>query len=148
MICCYAVKHEERCATFRSDYLRFGATINFNLQLGFVTIVGSAHVALDNQGNFGITLAPAGGVGVGVNSRVNLSIQVSNAKTICDLGGPFTNLSAGAGAGVDASVDRFFGTSDHGPVAGVGVGLGSVEGVGASTTVTTTGRWRSLPQPW
>jgi RHS repeat-associated protein len=115
-----------------------GATINFNLQLGPITIVGSAGVALDNHGNFGITLAPGGGVGVGLNSSVTLSLQASNAKTICDLRGPFNNLSAGAGAGLDASLDSFYGTSDNGPVAGFGVGLGVGAGAGASTTITTT----------
>ena len=113
-------------------------TLNFNLQFGPITIVGSAGVALDNHGNVGITLAPGGGVGVGLTSSVTLSLQASNAKTICDLKGPFNNLSAGAGAGIDASVDSFYGTSDHGPVAGVGVGLGVGVGAGASATVTTT----------
>jgi hypothetical protein len=123
--------------------------VNFNLQLGPVTIQGNAGLAVDDNGNVAVTYAAGGGVGVGLSSSATLTVLGSNAKTVCDLGGPFANTSVGAGAGLDASVGGFYGQSDHGPVIGAGAGFGI--GAGAGTTLTTTsvhpiaGRKNSCP---
>jgi RHS repeat-associated protein len=111
---------------------------NFNLQLGPVTIQGYKGLAVDSSGNVAVISSWGVGGGVGLNSSATLTVIGSNAKTVCDLRGPFANTSAGAGAGLDASVDGFYGSSDHGPVIGIGAGFGVGAGVGAGATLTTT----------
>jgi hypothetical protein len=68
-----------------------------------------------------------------------LSLQFSNAATIYDLQGQFTNGSATVGAGYGGSVDYFTGTDrDNTPIIGAGTTIGFAGGVSASTTITST----------
>ena len=78
------------------------------------------------------------GIGAGAEGAGGLTVSVSNAKTICNIGGPFVNGSFGAGAGPDISGDLFFGPSPNGQVAGGGLTFGAGAGVGASEGVTYT----------
>ncbi len=64
----------------------------------------------------------------------------SNAATVCDLKGPFTNGSVGAGAGIAGSIDVFSGNSDHGWVTGGGFTVGAGLGAGGFAG----GTWTSL----
>jgi hypothetical protein len=68
----------------------------------------------------------------------NPSLQVSNAQTIYDLSGAFSNTSLHAGAGLGGSVDYFVGTSPNGPVFGGGITFGASEGASVTASVTTT----------
>lgn len=113
-----------------------GGTVNF--QIGFVNINFSTGYVIDGHGNFGTYYVAGGGAGVGARASAGVSAQGSTAETICDLRGPFTNLSVGAGAGVDASIDGFAGQSDHGPVVGGGFTLGAGLGAGGAGGGTFT----------
>lgn len=73
------------------------------------------------------------GLSIGINPAF------SNAKTICDLRGPFHNLSLGGAAdGVAVSGDYFWGNSPHGPVKGLGFTIGPGAGINASAMTTGT----------
>ena len=61
------------------------------------------------------------------------------SQNICELKGPFANGSFAAGAGIDASVDSFYGTTVNGrPVIGGGFTAGGGVGGGASTILNLT----------
>jgi RHS repeat-associated protein len=62
---------------------------------------------------------------------------VSNGNSVCDLAGPFHNVSLGGGWGPDATGDGFWGTGSNGQrVEGGGLTLGA--GIGASAFVGQT----------
>ena len=69
--------------------------------------------------------------------------QVSNGRCVGDLGGPFADLGASAGAGPGVSGGVFEGVASDGRIvsganAGVGLGLGAETHAGATETWTTT----------
>ncbi|WP_175884245.1 RHS repeat-associated core domain-containing protein [Burkholderia sp. BCC0044] len=97
-----------------------------------------AGVAYDSEGNIGTYYGGGGGVGVGAGVSGGVSAQASNAKTICDLSGPFGNASAGLGAGANVSADGFWGPSDDGLVIGGGATFGPGLGVTSFNGATNT----------
>jgi uncharacterized protein RhaS with RHS repeats len=122
--------------------LQLGFAGSWNLPLG-VAVPAGFGIAIDTSGHVGFYgyLGVAGNAGASVNAGV--SIQVSNAKTISDLTGPFLNASAHGGAGFGGSVDYFRGPSDNGQVSGVGVTIGVA--AGASLTAGATNTWLIAP---
>lgn len=116
--------------------LAIGGTVNIDLWI--INFSYSGGVAIDNSGNLGTYYYPGIGLSAGVGGAGGLSVSVSNANTICDLGGPFVNGSFGAGAGPDLSGDLFFGPSPGGQVVGGGLTLGAGVGAGGSESVTYT----------
>ena len=70
-----------------------------------------------------------------------ISVNVSDARTVCGLGGPFYNISASGGDGFAGTVDYFTGQGDgpNGVVDGVGATFGIGAGGSASVTATQTG---------
>lgn len=109
-----------------------------NVQLGPFTLQAGAGIAIDDRGNIGTY--DYGGVGGGEGSRASAGISAasSNAKTICDLRGPFTNSSIGGGDALGGSIDTFVGSSNNVPIMGSGFSLGGAIGGGASLTTTYT----------
>jgi hypothetical protein len=76
---------------------------------------------------------------VGSSISGGIGGAVSNAQTINDLGGPFVNTNAEAGAGESNSVDAFYSADRNGnPVVGVGGSVGVGAGGSTSKTVTVT----------
>ncbi len=106
--------------------------------LGIATGSWSQGVAFDFHGNIGFYEAIGGGEAQGAWGSGGIGLWFSTADTIYDLAGPFTNVSAGAGDELAASVDGFFGPSDNGFVYGLGFTVGIGAGVGSSVSVTTT----------
>jgi hypothetical protein len=98
----------------------------------------SGGIAIDSSGNIGTYTYYGAGVGVGEHVSGGVNVAGSNAKTICDLNGPFSNQSLGGGAGLDASVDTFSGSSNNGTIIGAGITLGAGLGLGGSSTITNT----------
>ncbi len=97
-------------------------------------------IAVDSHGH--LAVYHGGGIGVGAGARGSVGVQVagSNANTVCDLGGPFVNVSATGGAGATGSVDFFTGNG-NGPGGQVIGGGGTVSiggGADASAAITTT----------
>lgn len=103
-----------------------------------VSLTGFGGIALDNEGNIALYYGGGFGGGAGAHATLGVSFQGSNAKTVCDLTGNFTNLSLGAGTGLDATVDAFGGPSDHGLVTGGGLTIGAGLGASAFGGVTNT----------
>jgi hypothetical protein len=101
-------------------------------------------IAIDTHGHVGTYGFGGGGVTLGASAEAGISLQASNAETICDLTGRFNNFSGHAGAGVGGSVDYFTGNSAHGPVVGGGFTLGAA--AGASVSLAETYTW--LAQWW
>jgi RHS repeat-associated protein len=110
----------------------FGVGLSVSGQWGPVNLNWNVGIVFDNHGGVGLYNAPGGGVGLGAGVSGGVSFSTSNAQGICDLGGPFSNFSVGAGAGLGASVEGFQGPSDHGTVTGGGVTLGAGLGAGGS----------------
>ena len=96
-------------------------------------------IAADDSLNFRILSGWTKGAGVGGKGFAGFQLQVSNAQTVWDLGGPFSYVSAGEGAGPYWSFDGFWGPSEHGFVSGYGVtfGAGAGGGYSAGASVTT-----------
>jgi hypothetical protein len=116
---------------------QLGVAASINLPLG-LTIPFGGGLAIDTQLNVATYGYLGGGLQVGAEVEAGMSLQVSNAKTIGDLTGPFNYNSAHAGAGYGGSLDLFYGPSEHGPVVGGGVTIGAAAGASISTGVTTT----------
>jgi hypothetical protein len=119
----------------------------YTLQLGvavggtyFGIVIPQAGFGLvvDTQGNIGSYKYVGVGVGIGASAGVGGSVQVSNAQTIYDLSGAFSNTSLHGGAGLGGSVDYFTGSSPNGPVFGGGITFGASEGGSVSASRTTT----------
>lgn len=134
-------------SAFRNNPIRFidplglwtagiGGTVN--VQWGPVTITGSAGVVIDGYGHVGVYYLGGGGLGVGAKISGGVSVNASNAKTICDLSGPFNQGSLGGGWGPNASGDYFTGNSPNGWVYGGGVTVGAGLGAGGSSDITWT----------
>jgi RHS repeat-associated protein len=120
--------------------LQLGGAGSVNIPLGpiGISIPLGVGIAVDTGGHVGVYGYWGGGVQIGAEAEAGLSIQVSNAQTICDLGGPFANFSGHAGLGFGGSADFFSGSSQHGPVYGGGVTLGAAAGASLSAAVTNT----------
>jgi hypothetical protein len=122
--------------------LQLGGAGSVNIPLGpiGISIPLGVGIAVDTGGHVGVYGYWGGGVQIGAEAEAEagLSIQVSNAQTICDLGGPFANFSGHAGLGFGGSADFFSGSSQHGPVYGGGVTLGAAAGASLSAAVTNT----------
>jgi RHS repeat-associated protein len=116
----------------------FGIGVTFNFQIGPININFSGGFVIDGHGNVGTYVTPGGGLGVGGKASVGLGFSGSNAKTICDLGGPFGNVNFGGGLGPDAEVNTFAGNSPDGTVLGGGFSLGVGVGGGGSSGGSTT----------
>jgi hypothetical protein len=124
----------------------FGIGLSLNFQIGPININFSGGLAIDGEGNVGTYYVGGGGVGAGAHASGGLSFTGSNAKTICDLRGPFANANLGAGVGADGEANAFIGNSPDGTVIGGGFTLGAGLGVGGSgggtyTWVNPVGTW-------
>jgi hypothetical protein len=109
-----------------------------NFQFGSANVVLSGGIAIDGSGNIGTYYLAGGGAGLGARVSGGLSVNASNAKTICDLSGPFVGGSFGGGWGPAASGDYFTGPSNNGWVYGAGLTLGKGLGLGGASQITNT----------
>ena len=109
-----------------------------SINIGPVSIPIGYGLAIDHHGNVGVYEYAGAGASAGASAEAGASAQVSNAETICDLGGWFNNFSGHAGSGAGGSVDVFNGESAHGPVTGGGVTLGAAAGASVSVGRTYT----------
>lgn len=104
---------------------------------------GFAGFVCDSDGNCGGYYGGGPGIGVGKGATGGVSVGASNAKTICDLRGRFTNVGVGGGWGPSGSGDGYWGPSDNGTVYGGGVTVGPGVGAGAFAGPTWT-----VVKPW
>lgn len=99
---------------------------------------GGFGFAIDGHGN--VTTYTYDGLGGALGTpgaSVGVQAAVSNGSTVCDLAGPFSNVSLGGGWGPDATGDAFWGAGSQGQlVQGGGLTLGA--GIGASGFVGQT----------
>lgn len=122
---------------FGEATLQIGLTGSLSLPFGIVVPLGVG-IAIDTSGHVGLYNYTGIGVQLGASAEAGISIQVSNAKTISDLTGPFLNASAHGGTGLGGSVDYFRGPSANGQVSGNGVTLGGAVGASVSAALTNT----------
>jgi RHS repeat-associated protein len=120
----------------------FQAGLSLNGQLGPFSGNFTAGFVLDSRGHLGIFHSFFGGGGVGAAFSGGLSFAISNGGTIQDISGPFGNVSASLGAGLDGSIEGFAGPGSQGqPIKGggftVAVGGGGGWSLGGSTTSVT-----------
>jgi hypothetical protein len=118
--------------------------VSLNASIGPFSFSVSAGICTDTEGGFGVYGSAGGGASVGAKVSGGVSVGTSNGGVIEDLAGPFTNFSSGAGAGVSASGDGFYGPGSKGQLvvgggATVGGGLGG--SVSAGKSVTEIWRW-------
>ena len=123
-----------------------GIGLSLNIQFGPISLNWNGGIVCDNKGHCGIYHTVGGGPGLGAKASGGLSFSASNAKTICDLGGPFSNLNLGGGAGLDAEANGWTGSSPNGRVVGGGFTLGGGLGAGGSAAGTYT--WISSIGTW
>ena len=100
---------------------------------------GFVGFAIDGHGDIA-TIAGGGlGAGMGAGASGGVFAGASNGDTVCDLSGPFDNISSGGGWGPDATGDAFYGYGANGQkVTGgsitLGPGLGNTSFVGGTGT--------------
>jgi RHS repeat-associated protein len=119
-----------------------GVCLSGSVTIFHVHVGGSACVQASTSGQVGITVTGGGGVGTsgGFGGSADVGVQVSNAKYIEDLGGPFGQVGGSGGGGLSGSGDVFAGPGHCGqPVVGadggVGVGGGAEAHAGGTYTV-------------
>ncbi len=118
--------------------ITFSVGVSGDIQVGPVDINFNAGFAIDDNGNVGVYYGGGLGMGAGAHASGGLSFMGSTAQNICDLAGPFGNLTIGGGAGLDIAGSGFGGNSPDGRVFGGGVIIGAGLGGGSSTTYTQT----------
>ncbi|MET4570952.1 RHS repeat-associated core domain-containing protein, partial [Rhodanobacter soli] len=127
--------------------LQLGFSLQYSLtipgtSLGVSGMVGIG-AAFDTKGEIAayvyVPSGPGGSIGTSGGSA-GVQVEVSNADTVNDLAGPFTNLAASGGEGAGGSLDEFWGKDHTGckDVTGVGVTLGGGVGANAFMGPTTT----------
>jgi hypothetical protein len=97
-----------------------------------------AGLAFDRSGNVAGYFYGGFGPGAGLSGEFGPSVQVSNAKNVSDLSGPFASGSASLGGGMAGSADVFVGPSADGAVAGGGFSYGPGGGASIFGGVTNT----------
>jgi RHS repeat-associated protein len=120
---------------------QIGVSVSYTLGIfGGVGPSGNlfAGLTFDSEGNFGTYSGSGYGIGAGAGLSGGISVQGSNAKTICDLRDKFDNISAGGGWGPSATGDGFYGDSPNGRVEGGGLTIGPGLGATGSATITDT----------
>jgi RHS repeat-associated protein len=122
---------------FGLDTYQLGASIS-GTGFGFSGSAGLG-LAVDSKGNIGFYGSYSIGVGVGEGFTFGGQYQQSNANNVCDLRGPFTTASIGAGSGAGGSAEFFNGYGSQGqPVSGTGFTIGAGAGAGGSLTYGPT----------
>ena len=119
---------------------QIGLSVNYTLPFA-VTGSLSFGFAIDTHGHFGTYTMRGVGLGEGAGASAGISVGVSNANTICGLGGPFLNVSGTAGVdGLGGTGDYFEGAGDGpgGVVRGGGATIGLAGGVSGSAQRTWT----------
>jgi RHS repeat-associated protein len=111
---------------------------SFTLQFGSFSATFSAGYVMDGMGNYGAYYSAGPGLGSGGRLSGGISFGGSNAKTICDLRGPFFGGNLGGGWGPNAEGNMFSGPSANGDVYGGGLTLGAGLGAGGSSNITGT----------
>ena len=99
----------------------------------------NAGLVFDSSGGFGFYRAVQLGIGAGAGVSGGIAFGASNGDCIEDMAGPFTNISAEIGGGLDGSAEGFWGEGSKGqPIVGggftAGVGVGAGFAVGKSYT--------------
>ena len=122
---------------FGKATLQIGLAGSLSLPFGIIIPLGIG-IAIDSSGHIGIYNYTGLGAQFGASADAGISVQVSNAKTISDLTGPFLNASAHGGIGLGGSVDYFRGPSLNGQVSGVGFTIGGAIGASVAVAVTNT----------
>ncbi len=117
--------------------LQIGGTISGVSPIG-IAVTFSGGIAIDGSGNVATYTTIGLGVGEGLGGAAGISAAISNATTVGDLSGPFSNGSFVGGTGAGGSVDIFGGASPNGPVVGAGATVGVGGGVGGSVGSTNT----------
>ncbi len=120
-----------------------GATVQVGLggqgTFGAVSFQSSAGFAFDSSGNIALYGTFGLGAGAGGGGDAGLTVQISNAPTVADLGGPFGNISGGGGVIGGGTIDGFSGTARNGqPIIGGGVTGGGAAGETSFGGVTST----------
>ncbi|WP_343995930.1 RHS repeat-associated core domain-containing protein, partial [Ideonella azotifigens] len=95
---------------------------------------GFAGIAFDGT-NWGFYGGGGGGVGAGAGGSIGIQFGGSNAKTICDLAGPFASVSGSGGEGVIGGAEGYYGQGSDG--SNIYGGNGFI-GVGGGTPVSGT----------
>jgi RHS repeat-associated protein len=118
--------------------IQLGVSVSYTY--GSASGVAFAGLAVDSSGRLGTYWGGGLGGGVGAGASGGVSGHVSNANSICDLAGPFDNISRGGGWGESATGDASFGKGpNNGNIWGAGgtygLGLGATSLVGVTNTV-------------
>jgi RHS repeat-associated protein len=125
------------CVPILNPYtLQIGGAFNLNIWIFSFNFAGG--FAIDSHGHIATYTSQGGGPATGGAGSIGLQGAISTGATVCDLGGPFGNVSGTFGAGGSVSAEVFYGNSPHGPVRGGGVTAGAGVGGSGSVSVTAT----------
>jgi RHS repeat-associated protein len=117
----------------------FQLGINASVDISGVSVSITVGIAVDSSGNVAVYGEYGGGLATTPDASVSLVGNVSNASTLDDLNGPFTNVTSGGGWGEHAAGTAFVGSGTQGqPIAGAGFAAGVGAGAATSVTGTTT----------
>ena len=118
--------------------------ININF-LNFFNVNFAFGFAIDTKGCVAAIHTKGGLVGSGTRGSIGVSLSGSNAETVYDLGGPFSQTTGTVGEVLSGQGGIFFGKSPHGRVVGGTLGatantpthLPATVATGATTTQVT-----------
>jgi hypothetical protein len=118
--------------------------INFNF-LNFFNLNFAFGFVIDTKGCVAAVHTKGGLVGSGTRASIGISVSGSNAETVYDLGGPFSQTTGTVGEVLSGEGGFFFGKSPHGRVVGGSLGatvgtpppLPATVATGATTTQVT-----------
>ena len=119
----------------------FGGAVNLGWFGTGLNIQGGFGAAIDSSGNIAPYSYGGGGGYLGTPGfSGGVQASVSDAKTICDLKGPFVNQSITVGVGPQMSVDGFQSSTSSNPdIKGYGVTVGGGFEAGYTYGETYTG---------
>ena len=126
--------------------INVGISGNVNIPLiGQIGIGGGGYAGIVYDGT---TLAwyygGGGGIGGGAGGSIGIQFGSSNAKTVCDLRGPFLSASGSSGEGVIGGGEIYYGQGSNGAqIIGGNLFVGAGAGISGTGGVTYT-----YVKPW
>jgi len=128
------------CGQIGNSYTgSIGLAVNGTFPFG-ISFTYFGGIVIDHHGHVAFFKGWGYGVGAGAGASLGVQAGVSNANTVCGIGGPFDNVSGTGGGEAAATIDYYQGRGDGpgGRVRGGGATVGVGGGASSSAYRTDT----------